>query len=64
MSQTPAPAAAAAPDAPWPRPAYAWYVVALLVVSYALGVVDRIVIGLLVEPIKADLGLSDRRAHV
>ncbi len=59
MSQTPAPAAAAAPDAPWPRPAYAWYVVALLVVSYALGVVDRIVIGLLVEPIKADLGLSD-----
>ncbi len=46
-------------DQPWPRPAYAWYVIALLVLSYALGVVDRIVIGLLVKPIKADLHLSD-----
>ena len=44
---------------PWPRPAYAWYVVALLVAAYAFGVVDRIVIGLLVQPIKADLQLSD-----
>ena len=44
---------------PWPNPVYAWYVVALLVMSYALGVVDRIVIGLLVKPIKADLQLSD-----
>jgi len=43
----------------WPNPRYAWYVVALLVLSYALGVVDRIVIGLLVKPIKADLQLSD-----
>ena len=43
----------------WPSPLYAWYVVALLVLSYALGVVDRIVIGLLVKPIKADLQLSD-----
>lgn len=53
------PPVTAAPDAPWPKPAYAWYVVFLLVLSYALGVVDRIVIGLLVEPIKADLQLSD-----
>ncbi|MBU6378839.1 MAG: MFS transporter [Gammaproteobacteria bacterium] len=46
------------PDA-WPKPAYAWYVVVLLVLSYALGVVDRIVIGLLVNPIKEDLQLTD-----
>jgi predicted MFS family arabinose efflux permease len=44
---------------PWPNPAYAGYVVVLLVLSYALGVVDRIVIGLLVNPIKEDLKLSD-----
>lgn len=43
----------------WPRPEYAWYVVSLLVLAYACGVVDRIVIGLLVESIKADLNLSD-----
>lgn len=43
----------------WPKPAYAWYVVALLVLAYASGVVDRIIIGLLVEPIKNDLQLSD-----
>lgn len=43
----------------WPRPAYAWYVVALLVVAYAFAIVDRIAIGLLVEPMKADLGIND-----
>ncbi len=46
-------------DQNWPNPAYSWYVVALLVLAYASGVVDRIVIGLLVEPIKNDLQLSD-----
>lgn len=58
LPQTAGPAAAAA-DTPWPRPAYAWYVVALLVIAYAFGVVDRIIIGLLVPAIKADLQLSD-----
>lgn len=46
-------------EKPWPSPAYAWYVVALLVLAYASGVIDRIVISLLVEPIKHDLQLSD-----
>jgi MFS family permease len=46
-------------ERPWPRPAYAWYVVALLVLAYAFGVVDRIVMGLLVQPIKAELHLTD-----
>jgi MFS family permease len=52
-------AVAAAPPLPWPNPAYGWYVVALLVMGYAFGVVDRIIIGLLVQPIKADLQLTD-----
>jgi MFS family permease len=51
------PGAAATPD--WPNPRYGWFVVSLLVLAYAFGVVDRIVIGLLTQSIKADLGLSD-----
>lgn len=44
---------------PWAKPAYAWYVLILLVIAYAFAVVDRIIIGLLVEPMKADLGIND-----
>ena len=49
---------------PWPKPAYAWFVVALLLLAYASAIVDRIIVGLLVEPIKADLGLSDTEIGV
>ena len=41
------------------KPAYAWYLVILLTFTYSLAVVDRVSIGLLVEPIQADLALSD-----
>ncbi len=41
------------------NPAYAWYTVVLLTLAYVLSFVDRYMLGLLVEPIKADLGLSD-----
>lgn len=37
----------------------AWYVVLLLMGANALSFIDRLLIGLLIEPIKADLGLSD-----
>jgi len=48
------------PDkAPYPRPARAWYMVVLLTLAYFISYIDRTVVGLLVEPIKADLGLSD-----
>jgi MFS family permease len=39
--------------------AYAWYTVGLLTVAYILSFVDRYILGLLVEPIKQDLELSD-----
>lgn len=52
-------APAARPPAPWPRAVYAWYAVAVLVLAHALSIVDRIAIGLLVEPIKADLHVTD-----
>lgn len=38
---------------------YAWYVVGLLTVIYSLSFIDRQVVNLLVEPIKAEFGLSD-----
>jgi len=43
----------------YPRAGYAWYVVAILLVAYILAFVDRDVISLLVQPIRADLGISD-----
>jgi MFS family permease len=44
------------------RPAsstYAWYVVAVLLLAYTLSFIDRMILSLLVGPIKADLGISD-----
>lgn len=43
----------------WPRPSQAWTMVILLTVVYILSFVDRYILGLLIQPIKADLGLND-----
>ncbi len=43
----------------YPSPAYAWYMVVVLTIAYILSFVDRYILGLLIEPIKADLGLTD-----
>jgi hypothetical protein len=43
----------------WPSPARAWWTVAVLTFTYILSFVDRTILGLLIEPIKADLALSD-----
>ncbi len=45
--------------ASYPRPASAWYMVAVLMVAYTLSFIDRYVIALMVEPLKQDLALSD-----
>jgi MFS family permease len=44
---------------PYPRPAYAWYVVAVLLLAYILAFVDREIIALLVPDIKRSLDISD-----
>ena len=44
---------------PYPSEGYSWYVVAVLLLFYVFSFVDRQIIALLVEPMKADLGLSD-----
>ena len=43
----------------YPSTRYAWYMVILLTVAYVFSFVDRYILGLLIEPIKADLELSD-----
>ncbi|MEM9533232.1 MAG: MFS transporter [Pseudomonadota bacterium] len=46
---------------PYPPPRIAWFMVAMLTVAYIFSFVDRYILGLLIEPIKADLGLSDEQ---
>ena len=43
----------------WPRPAVAWWGVIVLVFAFIFSIADRIIISLLVDPIKADLSLSE-----
>jgi MFS family permease len=54
---TPDPAAVARD--PGFSPAYAWYVVGIMMFAYVVSFVDRLILGLLVQPIKAGLGVSD-----
>ncbi len=46
-------------EAAYPRPAYAWYVVAVLTLVYVFSFIDRQILSLLVGPIRRDLGISD-----
>lgn len=48
-----------AEEKPWPSEAYGWYVVFVLCVCGMVAFIDRQIINLLVEDIKADLQLSD-----
>ncbi|NBU24402.1 MAG: MFS transporter [Gammaproteobacteria bacterium] len=57
MTVSDAPPAGAAP--PRFRPVYAWYVVAVLGLANCVSFIDRLILSLLVQPIKADLGISD-----
>ena len=44
---------------PWPSPIRAWFAVAVLMIALALSFVDRIVLALMVDPVRTDLGLKD-----
>ncbi|MBT0669234.1 MFS transporter [Novosphingobium profundi] len=43
----------------WPDIRYAWYVLALLTLAYALAILDRVSIALLIEPLQASLHIDD-----
>lgn len=57
MSSTVAESPAA--EQPYPKAGAAWYMVILLTIAYIFSYVDRYILQLLVEPIKADLELTD-----
>lgn len=46
-------------DGDWPAPREAWTVLGLLMLAFIVSAIDRGIIALLVEPIKAEYGLSD-----
>ena len=62
LSAEPVVSGAAARDSR--SPAYAWYVVAVLMIAYVMSFIDRQIMALLIEPIRADLGLSDTQFAV
>lgn len=46
-------------EAPYPRPPYAWYVLAVLTLVYLFAYMDRQILSLLVAPVRRDLRISD-----
>lgn len=52
-------AASATEEHIWPGRSRAWYVVALLTLAYALAILDRVSIGLLIVPLQAELYIND-----
>lgn len=45
----------------WPSTRLAWTTTVLLTLAYILSYIDRSILGLLITPIKADLGISDEK---
>lgn len=43
----------------YPRSSYAWYVVAILLLAYSVAFVDRLIISLMVQPVRMELHLTD-----
>ena len=47
------------PVGSWPKPTQAWYATFVLMVAYTLSYIDRQILSMLVDPIKADLQITD-----
>ncbi len=60
VEQVPVPAEAT-PEQPWPSTAASYYAIFVFVIVVMFTIVDRQVLSLLVEPIKADFHLSDTK---
>jgi len=43
----------------YPKPEYAWVLLAFLTIAYISSFIDRYILGLLIDPIKADTGATD-----
>jgi MFS family permease len=58
-SPEPTPSTAASPPRIWPHPGWGWFAVGALMIAYTSSFIDRQILSLLVEPIRADLNISD-----
>ncbi len=58
------PVATADDATPWPPRPYAWYVVGILTLAYTVSFIDRQILNLLVEPIRADLQITDTQVSL
>ena len=45
----------------WPRPAQAWWLIALLFLAGIVSIVDRSVLNIVVDPVRHDLGIGDEQ---
>jgi predicted MFS family arabinose efflux permease len=55
------PVPATGPNRDWPSSRLAWYTVVVLTLAYAIAYTDRLILSLLIEPIKAELDFSDTK---
>ncbi len=51
-------------DGAWPNPVYSWYVVGVLMLAYTNSFIDRQILSLLIEPIRASLDISDTQVSL
>ncbi|MGB6485964.1 MAG: MFS transporter [Steroidobacteraceae bacterium] len=49
---------------PWPSPTRGWWMIAVLCVAAILSYTDRFILSLLVDPIRADLAISDTKVSL
>lgn len=61
MSGASAGRASTVEDKPYPKASTAWFLVIMLTLAYVFSFVDRYILGLLIEPIKDDLGFTDEQ---
>jgi MFS family permease len=54
----------ASEEAPYPKPALAWYVLGLLTLVYVFSYLDRAILSLLVGPIRRDLHITDTQVSL
>ena len=51
-------------DAPWPTPVRAWWMMAVLCAAAILSYTDRFIFSLLVDPVRAELHVSDTQVSL
>src|SRR5271169_1253867 len=51
-------------EAPYPKPARAWYVLGLLTLTYVFSFLDRTILSLLVGPVRHDLSITDTQVSL